>query len=459
MKKLPLSLLFLFVVLQACNSTKKTSLQPKEEIISIEAKNIPKQIAYITDIDKNTYNINKISDNTFADTLKLTEGFYKINIGQEYSNIYLKPGMNLKISVDGNEFDETIHYEGAGADINNYLAAEMLADEKNKSILSPIKIASLNEKDFLKFNDSLYQVKLSKLKKSGIKDKNFIELQSKKYLIDRNSLLLQYPNYKTYIEKKAFKVSPDYPQAFDGLDINDSRLIKVPGYLNLVKSYILRDLNQATLKDDFMYGMISNAEKKLSTNPTLKEYVITQIAEDGIGYTKRLEDFYNVFTRNVKDPKKRKKIENKYNQLLKLQPGNPSPDFTAYDINGKEYHLSDFKGKNVYIDLWATWCAPCRMEIPYLEKLKKDYEGKNIEFISIDVYDDKAKWEKMVKSGKITGMQLIIPDRNAEFLKIYDVRGIPRFIFIDKEGKIIDQNVSRPSNPVTRELIDKYVNE
>ncbi len=459
MKKILLSLLFLFVVLQACNSTKKTSIQPKEEIISIEAKNLPQQVAYVTDIDKKTHVINKLMDGQFADTLQLPEGFYKINIGQEYSDIYLKPGMNLKISVDGNEFDETIHYEGTGADVNNFLAANMLADEKDKAKYDLQKLVFLPEKDFVKTVDSLYKRKLEKLKKSGIKDKNFIELQSKKYLVDRNSLLLQYPNYKTYIEKKPYKVSSDYPQALEGLDIKDSRLIKVPGYLNLVKSYLLKDMDQTMLKDDFMYGMISNAEKKLSDNPSLKEYVIAQIAEEGIGYTKHLKDFYNVFTRNVKDPEKRKTIENKYNQLLKLQPGNPSPDFTAYDINGKEYHLSDFKGKNVYIDLWATWCAPCRMEIPYLEKLKKDYEGKNIEFISIDVYDDKAKWEKMVKSGKITGVQLIIPDRNAEFLKIYDVRGIPRFIFIDKEGKIINQNVSRPSNPATRQLIDKYVNE
>jgi thiol-disulfide isomerase/thioredoxin len=461
MKKIALFLMGLLAAGQiiSCSSSKKTAEQPQKIILDIQAKNLPEQKAYITDYKNKTYPLNKISDGHFADTLSLEKGYYKINIGKEYSNIFLKPGMSLHIDLDANQFDETIHYQGSGAKENNLLAAEMLDNEKVQAKYNPKKIAKLSENDFLKIADSIYQSKLDKLNKSEVKDKDFVQWQTKKYLIEKNMLTLNYPRYKKYFTQKPYQPSDQYPSPLQGLDINDPQLIKIPGFLGLVELSIPAETPEEALKDDYMLALMQTAEKKLKSNPELKEIIIARVAEFGINRTKHLEEFYQIFSRNVKDENTKQKIEKIYNNLKELQPGKPSPDFTAYDINGKEYHLSDFKGKNVYIDLWATWCAPCRMEIPYLEKLKKEYKDKNIEFVSIDVFDDKNKWENMVKSGKISGVQLIIPDRNSKFLELYNVRGIPRFIFIDKEGNIIDNNVSRPSNPATKELINKYVTE
>jgi len=463
MKKIvpSLALMFLLVFIQSCSSTKKTSneTQKKEVILNVNATNIPDQIAFLKDSKKKTFVIKKIKDGHFADTLDLSKGFYEINIGKEYSDVYLKPGMNLEISVDGNQFDESIQYKGKGAMINNYLAKDMLINEKDKKLYPPTKIVTLSEKDFLRVADSLYNQNINRLKESGITDKEFISLQSKKYLVDKNTMISMYPIYMSYFMKKPYKTSPDFPKPLAGLDIKDSTLIEIPGYINLVESFVSSKADPALMKKDYMLALIKSAETNLASVPQLKEKVIIDLAKQGISDTKKLKEFYQVFSNNVKDPEAKKEMETKYQNLLKLQPGYPSPDFTAYDINGKEYHLADFKGKNVYIDLWATWCAPCRAEIPFLEKLKEDYKGKNIEFLSIDVYDDKGKWENMVKSGKISGTQLIIPEREAEFLKLYNVNGIPRFIFIDKDGKIIDNNVSRPSNPATRELLDKYIAE
>jgi len=453
------SILFTVLFFSSCSSTKKINETPQNVIINIEAKNLPEQKAFLTDSKKNVYAIEKINNGQFIDTLEVPAGYYSIHIGNEYSNVYLKPGMNLHINVDGKQFDESIHYEGKGKEINNYLAQEMLHDEQMKKKLSPPKLVALPEKDFLQLVDSVYQQNIKRLKDSDIKDKDFVYLQSKKYQVDKNTLHYYYPIYKTYVLKKTYKTGANYPKPLEGLDINDSRLIQLPGYIELVKSSLSSGIDEESLKKDYMLALMKSAEDKLKSNKDLMEVVMINLAKSGMSSTKNLTEFYDIFYRNVKDSTQKSKIEKTYHNLLKLQPGNPSPDFKAYDINGKEYHLSDFKGKNVYIDLWATWCGPCLAEVPSLEKLKKDYEGKNIEFVSIDVYDNKDKWEKMVKSGKITGVQLRIPERDAKFLELYDVRGIPRFIFIDKDGKIIDNNVSRPSNPATRELIDKYVSE
>jgi thiol-disulfide isomerase/thioredoxin len=98
----------------------------------------------------------------------------------------------------------------------------------------------------------------------------------------------------------------------------------------------------------------------------------------------------------------------KEGQLTAKMNNAPSPDFDYENHKGGKTKLSDLKGKYVYIDLWATWCAPCRAEIPFLQKVEEKYHGKNIEFVSIsvDVQKDHEKWQKLVTDKQLGGIQL-----------------------------------------------------
>ncbi|WJS95961.1 TlpA family protein disulfide reductase [Flavobacterium johnsoniae] len=130
--------------------------------------------------------------------------------------------------------------------------------------------------------------------------------------------------------------------------------------------------------------------------------------------------------------------------------GKPSPGFDYENFKGGKTKLSDLKGKYVYIDLWATWCAPCRAEIPYLQKIEEKYHGKNIEFvsISIDKLKDNEKWKKFVTDKHLGGTQLFADkDWESEFVMNYGVTGIPRFILIDPKGNIVKSEAPRPSDP------------
>ena len=97
------------------------------------------------------------------------------------------------------------------------------------------------------------------------------------------------------------------------------------------------------------------------------------------------------------------------NAAMKKLNGNASPSFAYENHKGGVTKLEDFKGKYVYIDVWATWCAPCRAEIPFLQKIEEKYHGKNIEFISISIDTDKdhEKWNKFVTDKNLGGVQLI----------------------------------------------------
>jgi thiol-disulfide isomerase/thioredoxin len=134
----------------------------------------------------------------------------------------------------------------------------------------------------------------------------------------------------------------------------------------------------------------------------------------------------------------------------------PSPSFNYLNYAGGNTKLEDLKGKYVFIDVWATWCGPCRQEIPFLKKVEEKYHDKNIAFvsISIDKLKDQEKWKTMIKEKELGGVQLFADnDWNSKFVQDYKITGIPRFILIDPNGIIVKANAARPSSDdLAREL-------
>ncbi|CAM3961920.1 TlpA disulfide reductase family protein [Flavobacterium antarcticum] len=144
----------------------------------------------------------------------------------------------------------------------------------------------------------------------------------------------------------------------------------------------------------------------------------------------------------------------------KLIVGKPSPSFKNYESqNGKKVSLSDLRGKYVFIDVWATWCGPCKYEFPYIKELEKKYHGKNITFLSISVdrQKDKEKWKKMIVKEGLGGVQLLADNEiESQFIKDYFIEGIPRFILLDPQGNLISYDTPRPSEPELITLFDEH---
>lgn len=142
----------------------------------------------------------------------------------------------------------------------------------------------------------------------------------------------------------------------------------------------------------------------------------------------------------------------------KKMEGTVSPSFDYENHKGGKTKLEDLKGKYVYIDVWATWCGPCKREIPFLKEIEKAYHNKNIEFVSISI--DKAKdhdtWKQMVLEKELGGIQLFADnDWKSQFVTDYKINGIPRFILIDPQGNIVTPDAPRPSSDDLKKLFDE----
>lgn len=186
-------------------------------------------------------------------------------------------------------------------------------------------------------------------------------------------------------------------------------------------------------------------------------YFLSQLR---FGYYKTYDEFmadYEKYGKSVTNPRQLAQIEAFKQKNGYTAAGKPAIDFTYPDRNGKQVSLSDFKGKVVVVDVWATWCTPCKAEIPHLKKLEKEFEGNNdIVFIgvSMDVAKDKEKWLKMLDDMQMVGVQLFA-DGFSKIAKDYGITAIPRFMVFDKKGNIVSTNSPRPSNPELKALLLK----
>ena len=256
---------------------------------------------------------------------------------------------------------------------------------------------------------------------------------------DRTTLYLK-NGYDLEIEFKGEKFSEGIIFTGNGAVTNN--------FMEDKRSFYMSDL--ANPKTYFKLEKEAYEAKVVEAKLILKGYIEKAVGLDSIIDTmdSRNDDMFFGYIHD--------NYEKMHDNVVRFAKGNASPVFTNYEnSNGGTSSLSDFKGKYVYIDVWATWCAPCKAEIPYLKALEKDFHGKNIEFVSISVDTPTAheKWVQMVKDENLGGVQLFADNNfESEFIKEYAINSIPRFILLDPHGNIVDADADRPSNQKLKEL-------
>lgn len=136
---------------------------------------------------------------------------------------------------------------------------------------------------------------------------------------------------------------------------------------------------------------------------------------------------------NNKDAKEKLETDNKVK----------ATDFKLKDLNGKEVFLSDFKGKKVFLNFWATWCPPCKAEMPAIEKLYQETKDSDVVILVVNLGEDKQTVKSFIEKNKYTFNVLL--DSNQEAAPDYNIVSIPTSFFIDKDGNIVSKKIGAMS--------------
>jgi len=144
------------------------------------------------------------------------------------------------------------------------------------------------------------------------------------------------------------------------------------------------------------------------------------------------------------------------NNAKRVAIGSPAPAFEYPTKDGKMFGPQSFKGKILLIDFWASWCGPCRSEIPNLKDAYAKYNGKGVEFMSVSIDKGSAEWIKAMTEENMPWTQILATNAGKEITSLYQFSGIPFIILIDADGKIVAKNL-RGANLLN--TIDELLNK
>lgn len=124
-----------------------------------------------------------------------------------------------------------------------------------------------------------------------------------------------------------------------------------------------------------------------------------------------------------------------------MEPGSVLPSFECFSEQGTPIRISDFKGKAVVLDFWASWCGPCRQEIPNLKTVYKEFKDRGVVFLSVSIDGKKAEWIKALQAEQMPWTQAWVKDSGKSVMNTMQFSGIPFILILDKDGRIYRKNV------------------
>lgn len=393
------------------------------------------------------------ADGTFRDTIREigdNHFYYLVENPAVQTPLYLANGTNMELTLN-EEVSKTM-VSGSQTKQTQYLI------ERNSFINDRINGADSNlfgqKPQEFKENVKAFFAELDKKLKAYGFDEEFVKNQEKWTNYKFVEYLTIFPTYHRYTSGDEAILPDDFYAERDGIDYDNAEEFRtIDTYRDLVRSKfytIINNPNDAENIKKFISEV--NALKSDNIRADLAKGTFQLISPNST-VNKEIFDFIN---KNVTDEKVKEAAKKAYDVATKLTSGSPSPKFSNYEnFNGGTTSLDDFKGKVTYIDIWATWCLPCRGEIPALKELEKKFHGKDVAFVSISIDQNKDEWKEFVKSEDLKGVQLFAENAfESQFIQDYGIRQIPTFIIVDKEGKIVNADAPRPSSDEITGLLE-----
>jgi len=122
--------------------------------------------------------------------------------------------------------------------------------------------------------------------------------------------------------------------------------------------------------------------------------------------------------------------------LTAISNPTPAPDFTLEDMDAKKFSLKDYRGKVILLNFWATWCPPCRREIPSMERLNQNFKGKDFVVFAVNQMEDIDQVFTYTGGLEVYPTFTFLFDRDSNVSRAYGVQGLPTTYLIDKKGNI-----------------------
>lgn len=292
---------------------------------------------------------------------------------------------------------------------------------------------------------------------------------------DYHELLKEKARYKylnvlssTYFTR-SFK---DYNTPYNAQDLNKEELLNTSFYRMFLLNYVYNHLIEGrgfTSSTGFTADSPGAFDSLIKTsdlqNEKVRDHLLKFTLTEIYSYFPRdqFQVYYNKFQNEVDD----RSLVSSFEDQFLLDQRNTEDLSEAYFLDSYNHrvNLEDLllkhRGKLIYVDFWASWCAPCRREMPASKELGEDYAEKEVTFLYVSIDKDAERWKRAVEEDGLSWNDENIIALNHPEAQIYqdlNLHAIPRYILFDQQGDIIYQNAPSPSSEEIRKILDENLN-
>jgi thiol-disulfide isomerase/thioredoxin len=430
-------------------------------------------------VDGTYYDVNGIAgskDDPFILSCVIKqEGFYYLSSPRWRQRLYLKPADKLELAIDG--------MTGTYEVINGSEESRMM--QNWQQLISPITAFGYNRLSIPRdsFDLTRYQKSYDSLEPAISKFRNSIHYSGSKFSklftlsidVDKELAPMQFLLFSSINRRNAFVSTPkdfnyvpaSYHRFIQPGKFSDASMLSLGEaglymtlYTKLVIASLPEDLRKRLTQSEKLERMIHSI-----SNDTLKSlFLKDQLGTVEINNLSEFNSTFAPFEKYATSTNTKQKYNAVFHQFAgdTAWLGKSSYDFALPDTSGRMVSMKDFKGKVIVIDVWATWCGPCKGEMPFMKEIEEEYKNNNeIVFmaISVDKAKDKQKWVDYIRKENLRGVHLL-DNVGLAFANKHQINAIPRFMLIDKRGNWVEVRCPRPSSKVDlKRYLDKALGE
>lgn len=395
-------------------------------------------------------------------------GYFTLWHDRQRVHLFLRPGDDLRLEADAKNWEGSLTFEGGGAAENIFLQEQ----RRRKAGLyeaqgSFQEMTKMEEATFRRKLKGLYGKLFEALQQfedthSGDAD-DFAQLEKLSLELERATRLLKYPEAHAYFSGQgAYTPGAGYYNFLNELDWDKAEVLKLPVFDDFLPAWL--DYQVAIRRsggrsiNDWLEVRLDMIEDEIS-DADVRDYAYLTTAgkameTDGIHLDPELVEGA---ARSIESEIFRKELERQYAKWAPLAAGQPAPAFTYKNLEGEKVSLTDLRGRYLYVDVWATWCAPCLRELPFLEAYQKQYENsERMAFVSVSIDERPEQWRRFVTEKELKGIQLLADKGwSSQICLDYQISELPRFLLIDPEGRLIDADAPRPSSAELAGMLER----
>jgi thiol-disulfide isomerase/thioredoxin len=371
----------------------------------------------------------------------------QMNFGEQYIPLFLMPGDSLSLEYDFEQDEAT--FTGRGGAVQNYLQALSLTDEQ-----FPL-YHNLPMEQYIARMDSLTNARmalLEALRPQALSEHPahpFLELARVEIEAGRLEDLHQYPMIHQYVTNSTSK--PELPPVvlaqIEAYPLSHDPWFEARAYRDLMTARLSRMISDTLKQEKRVYEERHYRYADSLLNGRMREFALAQVVQKSLTYGSGIatgEQFMERFKARHPASSYLPYLQELHARAARVAVGRAAPPFTAVDLQGNVVRLEDLRGKLVYLDIWASWCLPCRKSIPDIIQLTTDMKDQPVQVVMLSVDADPEEWRKLASAHPGPLHLWMEGHFDSSFAKDYNLSGVPKYFLLDRQGVIMDNNGPYP---------------